>query len=153
MCINWVWPILLLRVYFFTVDKVVSDRSIVGSWKHWALRVLILLVVHCHWMTNSNSVRMIIHLENFLLLSSQVLVLTVSLIHDGKPHCAWYKYVLATCLIWRLNTAISCHKVVLMRSLRILLLLKWLKVVRWSILVRVICNVSATWWSSFWLCS
>ena len=150
MCVDWMRPILLLSVNLFSIDKVICNRAIVGSWKHWALWVLILLEVHGHRVTNSNSVWMIIHLENFLLLSCKVLVLTVSLIHHGKPHSPWHKYVL-TSLIWWLDSSSGCHEVVLMRLC--IWLLKWLEMMRWSILVGIVCNVSAAIGTSLWLSS
>ena len=142
MSVNRLWSILLLSAYLFPVDEIVLNWSTDLWGKHWALTSSIRL--EGHWMTNSNSVRMIIHFEDFLLLSRQILIR----VSDRESHSSWQEDVAS--LIWRVDGCIGSHEVVLVRSISISGL-KWLKV--WSTLVAIISYVSTSLSSTFGLCS
>jgi len=136
--------ILLLSVNLFSIYEVVLNWSRIWRRKYCTLTSCVWL--KGHRMTNSNSMRMVIHFENFLLLRSQILIW----MSHCESHSSWNEYI--TALIWWINLSICSHKIILMRSIGVSVLY-WLKVVWWSSLFAIVRNISWSLRTTFWLSS
>lgn len=71
-------PVLLLSADFLSVDE------------RW---IWLLLKCHCQWSSiHSNSMKVVVHVEDLLLLRSE-LILVVALVHNSQSHGAWHEDV------------------------------------------------------------
>ena len=89
------------HVRWQNVPSVTRRRHATASSVHWAkLSSLVLVEAHCHIRVTMisdaahASVGVVVHLEDLLLLRSQVLVTASVLpVHDGEPHRARNEYI------------------------------------------------------------
>jgi hypothetical protein len=108
MSVHRVRSILLLGAYFFAINEIR-----VSAWNHvcrqnvsasWHRACLTFLEAHRHW--RHDPVGVVVHFENFLLLSRQVLRLALTINHC-ETHGTGHKYVvigaIGSLTIWRLH--------------------------------------------------
>lgn len=141
MGIHTVWSVLLLSAYFLSVYEIRMGARHHVRWQdvaasgHWA--GLTFLEADGH--RGHDAMGVVVHLEDLLLLSSQVLGLVLS-IHYCETHWTWHKDVVVLAIgcssVWRFYEVILvwCALIDWLNLLIILIL---------RVFATVVCNVSS----------